>query len=49
MVEKFQGVIAGYAEDLCDTEFSEAVKQVGADGIDGFNLGGGHEDDGTLW
>ena len=48
VVEEFQVVVAGNAEDLGDAEFGEAVQQVVTDGVDGIRRGIGHEDDGTL-
>jgi uncharacterized membrane protein len=48
MVEEFQVVVAGNAEDLGDAEFGETVEEVVADGVDGISRGITHEDDGTL-
>jgi Polyketide cyclase / dehydrase and lipid transport len=48
VVEEFQVVVAGNAEDLGDAELGETVQQVVADGVDGIGRGISHEDDGTL-
>ncbi len=43
VIQEFQVVVAGHAEDLGDAELGEAVQQVVTDGVDGIS----HEDDGT--
>jgi len=48
VVEEFQVVVAGNAEDLGDAELGEAVEKVVTDGVDGIGRGTSHEDDGTL-
>jgi hypothetical protein len=48
VVEEFQVVVAGNAEDLGDAEFGETVKEVVTNGVDGIGRGISHEDDGTL-